>query len=439
MFVVGLVLIAATLFFGAEVKGARRWIVIARRRHPALGVREAGLRRPGRLAVRRDRRASRTCRATLLALGSCSCVVALLVLQPDFGQTMLIALVWGALFFMAGMRWSGSSASAAPAVGGIVAAYSIVPHVRGAHRALPRPGLRRHLPGRHRAANPSSRGGWFGRGPGEGTVKRILPDATPTSSSRSRPRSSASCSASCCSRCSPSSCCAALLHALRERGPVHAASPSPASSMLFGMQSAINMAVNLHLMPAKGMTLPFISYGGSSMISLAFGMGMLLALTRDAGRARADSACEPGRASPPSRRARPDAASSARSVSCSRPAAPAGTCSRPRRWPTRCSARGVAVASRDRRPRRRAIAGDFPAERGASSIPSATTVAAAIRSALARDRVDARLRRCCKALRAARAGSGRPRSSASAAIRPCRRCSRRRCAASRPSSTSRTP
>jgi cell division protein FtsW len=51
-------------------------------------------------------------------------------------------------------------------------------------------------------------------------------------------------------------------------------------AMLFGLQSSINMAVNLHLIPAKGMTLPFISYGGSSMISLAYGMGMLLALSR---------------------------------------------------------------------------------------------------------------------------------------------------------------
>jgi cell division protein FtsW len=50
--------------------------------------------------------------------------------------------------------------------------------------------------------------------------------------------------------------------------------------MMFGIQSAINMAVNLHLMPAKGMTLPFISYGGSSLVSLAIGIGFLIAVTR---------------------------------------------------------------------------------------------------------------------------------------------------------------
>ena len=75
---------------------------------------------------------------------------------------------------------------------------------------------------------------------------------------------------------------------------------APGLAMLFGLQSAINMAVNVHLMPAKGMTLPFISYGGSSMISLAYGMGMLLALTRERPRAEmlASRACARAAASP---------------------------------------------------------------------------------------------------------------------------------------------
>jgi cell division protein FtsW len=64
---------------------------------------------------------------------------------------------------------------------------------------------------------------------------------------------------------------------------------------LFGMQSAINMAVNLHLVPAKGMTLPFVSYGGSSMIAVAFSMGLVLALTRRRPRVQSMRAYEPAR------------------------------------------------------------------------------------------------------------------------------------------------
>jgi cell division protein FtsW len=76
----------------------------------------------------------------------------------------------------------------------------------------------------------------------------------------------------------------ALSRALRADDPF-ARYAAAGLAMLFGMQSAINMAVNLHLIPAKGMTLPFISYGGSSLLSLAYGMGMVLALTRERPRA----------------------------------------------------------------------------------------------------------------------------------------------------------
>ncbi len=76
----------------------------------------------------------------------------------------------------------------------------------------------------------------------------------------------------------------ALSHALRAEDPFTRFAVA-GLAVLFGLQSAINMAVNLHLLPAKGMTLPFISYGGSSMLSLAWGMGMLLAITRGQPRA----------------------------------------------------------------------------------------------------------------------------------------------------------
>ena len=67
-------------------------------------------------------------------------------------------------------------------------------------------------------------------------------------------------------------------------------------ALLFGIQAAINMMVNLHMTPAKGMTLPFISYGGSSLISLALGMGFLIALTRKRPRVTMLSQKPPGTA-----------------------------------------------------------------------------------------------------------------------------------------------
>src|SRR5262249_24718126 len=114
--------------------------------------------------------------ANTVALGLLFLVVGLLVMQPDFGQTMLVALVWSALFFMAGMRWVWVAGLAGTAVAGLAGAYFTIPHV-----ALR---IRRFLDKSScdsfqvdPALESFSRGGWLGRGPGEGTVKRILPDS----------------------------------------------------------------------------------------------------------------------------------------------------------------------------------------------------------------------------------------------------------------------
>jgi cell division protein FtsW len=122
-------------------------------------------------------------------------------------------------------------------------------------------------------------GGWFGVGPGEGTVKRILPDSHTdfVFAVAAEEFGTIFCLA-----------LAALFAfiVLRTLSRAYANEDlftrfaASGLAILFGVQAAINMAVNLHLIPAKGMTLPFISYGGSSMVSLAYGVGMMLALTR---------------------------------------------------------------------------------------------------------------------------------------------------------------
>jgi cell division protein FtsW len=128
------------------------------------------------------------------------------------------------------------------------------------------------------------RGGWFGRGPGEGVMKRILPDSHADFVFAVAAEEFGIVLCLFLLALFAFIVLRALNHAYREDDPfVRFATAGLA--ILFGTQSAINMAVNLHLIPAKGMTLPFISYGGSSAISLAYGMGMLVALTRERPRA----------------------------------------------------------------------------------------------------------------------------------------------------------
>jgi cell division protein FtsW len=221
--------------------------------------------------------------ANTMALGLLISVVAVLVLQPDFGQTMLIALVWGALFFMAGMRMIWMIGLAGTAAVGLAGAYLMVPHVRARISRFmdPASGDTYQV---SNAIESFVRGSWFGRGPGEGTVKRILPDSHADFVFAVAAEEFGIVLCLALVALFAFVVIRALQHAFRDEDPFTRFA-SAGLAILFGTQSAINMAVNLHLIPAKGMTLPFISYGGSSMISLAYGMGMLLALTRERPRA----------------------------------------------------------------------------------------------------------------------------------------------------------
>jgi len=278
VFIASLALVVATLLFGAEVKGARRWIVLVGVNiQPSEFLKPAFVILISWLFAESSRKSDVP--ATTMSLVLLLSVVGLLVLQPDFGQTMLIALVWGALFFMAGMRMIWVAGLGGTALASLAGAYATIPHVaRRIKRFLdPASGDTFQV---DTAVESFFRGGWFGQGPGEGTVKRILPD------------SHADFVFAVAAEEFGIVLCLVLvalfafvvLRALskaRHNDDPFSRFATAGLAILLGAQSAINMAVNLALIPAKGMTLPFISYGGSSMISLAYGMGMLLALTRE--------------------------------------------------------------------------------------------------------------------------------------------------------------
>jgi len=282
VFIVCLAMTAATLVYGAEVKGARRWIVLA-----GINVQPSEFVKPAFVILISWLFAESTRKsdvpANTMALGLLISVVAILVLQPDFGQTMLIALVWGALFFMAGMRMIWMVGLAGTAAVGLAGAYLMVPHVRQRISRFmdPSSGDTYQV---SNAIESFVRGGWFGRGPGEGTVKRILPDSHADFVFAVAAEEFGIVLCLALVALFAFVVIRALQHAFRDEDPFTRFATA-GLAILFGTQSAINMAVNLHLIPAKGMTLPFISYGGSSMISLAYGMGMLLALTRERPRA----------------------------------------------------------------------------------------------------------------------------------------------------------
>ena len=283
VFLVSLVLVAATPYFGAEIKGARRWLVIL-----GVNIQPSEFLKPafviliawlfGESAKRPEMPAN------LMALALLILVVALLVLQPDFGQTMLIALVWGALFYMAGMRFVWVIGLAATAGVGLMTAFYTVPHVAQRINGFLDPAGGDFF-NVDIATESFIRGGWFGRGPGEGTIKRILPEGHTDFVFAVAAEEFGIVLCLILVALFAFIVIRALGKAMRNDDAFSRFAAS-GLAILFGLQSTINMAVNLHLMPAKGMTLPFISYGGSSLVSLAYGMGMLVALTRERPRAQ---------------------------------------------------------------------------------------------------------------------------------------------------------
>lgn len=277
VFVTAFTLMILTLLIGPEVKGAHRWLQIG-----PLAIQPSEFVKPSFvvLAAWMFAEAQRTpgFPGTLIALALYGMVVSVLALQPDFGQLMLVTLVFGAVFFMAGLSWRWIGSLTVIALVGAVAAYTLSPHVTSrVDRFLnPESGDTYQI---DRALDAFHTGGVFGRGPGEGEVKRILPDAHTDFIFAVAAEEFGIIAGLIIIGMFSFIVLRTLRRAMNEQD-LFIQFASCGLVALFGLQALINMAVNVNLMPAKGMTLPFISYGGSSLIALGFTMGMLLALTR---------------------------------------------------------------------------------------------------------------------------------------------------------------
>ncbi len=278
------------LFIGPEIKGAHRWLQVG-----PVGLQPSEFVKPGFVILaawlfsegaRRD-----DVPGHLMAIMLFGMTIGVLVLQPDFGQTMLIGIVWGALFFLAGLRWVWMGGLAGVGVAGIFVAYELVPHVRDRIVKFLDPEAGENFQS-ERAFESFVSGGWFGKGPGEGTVKRILPDAHTDFIFAVTGEEFGIFFCLIIVGLFAFVVLRGLWHASQQDDPFRRLAIA-GLTMLFGLQSAINMAVNVQLMPAKGMTLPFVSYGGSSLISLAIGMGALIALTRRRPRAKLEAGANP--------------------------------------------------------------------------------------------------------------------------------------------------
>ena len=271
-----LVLMVAVLYIGMEVKGSRRWLHIL-----GVSVQPSEYLKPAFVVIcawlfSQNARQPEI-PGNLFAMILLGLVVALLVAQPDVGQTMLIIGTWGAMFFMAGLPWMWIGLLAAAAAGLALMAYTVFPHV--AER------IDRFISGEgdtfqvDMGREALLRGGWFGQGPGEGTVKRVLPDSHTDFVFAVAGEEFGIVLCFVILAVFAFVVLRGLSIALRERDDFTRYAIG-GLVILFGFQSIINIGVNLQLLPAKGMTLPFISYGGSSLIATALSMGFVLALSR---------------------------------------------------------------------------------------------------------------------------------------------------------------
>jgi cell division protein FtsW len=269
-------MLIATPFVGVEIKGAVRWI-------PMLGIslQPSEFVKP-LFAVTAAWLFTRQCeRRGFPGLGVnvplYLLIVVALLMQPDIGMTFLVSMIWFGQFFLAGLPVAFVGISGLAGIGCLFLAYYTFPHFTARmDKFLSHTGDTYQV---DRALDAFANGGLFGTGPGAGTVKMSIPDAH---ADFVFAVAGEELGLLWCLLIVGLFAFIVLRGLLRLRQENSLFIVLAVSGLLieFGLQAVINLASTMRLMPAKGMTLPFLSYGGSSLLALAISMGMFLSLTR---------------------------------------------------------------------------------------------------------------------------------------------------------------
>src|ERR1700761_9444521 len=275
---IGAILVMLALpFVGHSAKGAQRWLQLG-----GFSLQPSEFVKPALIVLAAwmfaEGQKGEGVPGVSIAFALYGLTEGLLLIQPDVGQTVLITLAFGAAFFMAGVpfRWILMLGGAAAA--GLFSTYFVFAHVAARVTKFLQPD-KADTHQITRASEAIAAGGLFGRGPGEGVMKRHVPDLhTDFIYSVAAEEYGVIFSL----------LLIALFAFVVVRGLTRAMRLTDTFAqvaaaglfVLVGQQAAINVAVNLNMIPTKGMTLPFISYGGSSMLAMGLTMGMALALTR---------------------------------------------------------------------------------------------------------------------------------------------------------------
>jgi cell division protein FtsW len=277
--IIALALTAATMAIGVEIKGARRWISL-----PGLSVQPSEFLKPcfavvAAWLISEGRRTPRF-PGRVLAIGVFLLIALLLKSQPDVGMLAVITAVFFTQLYVAGMNLVLVGIAMLGFGGAGVAAYLFFPHVQKRVENFLHPGNGISADYQPRTALEAfGNGGLLGRGPGEGRVKDVLPDAHADFVFAVAGEEFGMILCLVIVGVFAFIVLRGMLRLLNEHDMFVVLSCTGLVTG-FGLQAFINMASSLQLIPTKGMTLPLISYGGSSALAVALGLGMLLALTR---------------------------------------------------------------------------------------------------------------------------------------------------------------